>query len=250
LDTVAWFARSMEDVELLFDVMAVQGANYPYVNEKVKREAAPKKIRLGYFRGPKWNFAADYAQRAIEESVNQLRKTNAFVVEEVQFPEAAEIYDIHELIYCKALSYYFRGEERNTRDSISQVLVDMLDKGEKTTPAAYHAAVKRQAELTTQFNDRFSYDAWITLSSAGEAPVGLRTPDKPDTCKIWTYLGLPALSLPVFSSPSGLPFGMQVIGSRYSDYKVFDAGKRICQFFGKSKAPLAQPLKEAVPTHG
>lgn len=73
---------------------------------------------------------------------------------------------------------------------------------------------------------------YLTLSASGEAPRGLRSPDLPDTCKIWTYLGMPALSVPAATGPNGLPIGLQVVAPKYADYRVLDAGRAIVDTLG------------------
>jgi hypothetical protein len=39
----------------------------------------------------------------------------------------------------------------------------------------------------------------------------------PDSALMWTLTQLPALSAPVFKSPGGLPFGLQLVARRYND---------------------------------
>ncbi|MCB4755560.1 MAG: amidase [Elusimicrobia bacterium] len=249
LDTIAWFARSIDDIELLFDVMRVHGPNYPMVNDKLKRSPLPKKLRVGLYKGHTWNQAEPYAQRALLDLAGSLSNSDLFVLEEVELKEDEEIYEDHEIIYCRALSYYFRGEERHTRMSISPVLLRMLDDGEKISPETYLKAVQKQAELTYKFNQDFSFDAWLTLSSGGSAPRGLNSPDRPDSCKIWTYLGAPALSAPFFSSPDGLPFGLQLVGKKYSDHMLLDIGRLIAGILDKTTAATANPLAEKLPLY-
>jgi Asp-tRNA(Asn)/Glu-tRNA(Gln) amidotransferase A subunit family amidase len=246
LDTIAWFARSIDDVERLFEVVRVRGRNYPYVDANlVRRRPLDRPIAIAVVRGPHWPAATPAAQHALTAAADRLRAAGGrFLVDDLDLPEAGEIYDDHELIYCKALAYYFRGEQRNDRSKISGVLMGMLERGEATTPDAYHRAVSRQAELTRQLDDRFRHDAYLTLSAAGEAPRGLQSPDLPDTSKIWTYLGMPALSVPAASGPNGLPIGLQVVGPKYADYRVLDVGRAIVDALGV-RAGIASPQQDA-----
>jgi len=39
---------------------------------------------------------------------------------------------------------------------------------------------------------------------------------------MWTLAHLPVVAVPQFKSPSGLPFGMQVVARKYNDYLLFD----------------------------
>jgi Asp-tRNA(Asn)/Glu-tRNA(Gln) amidotransferase A subunit family amidase len=57
------------------------------------------------------------------------------------------------------------------------------------------------------------FDGVVSLSSPGEAPVGLQDTGPVTFNFIWTSTYLPALNIPFFTGPSGLPMGMQVVGT-------------------------------------
>ena len=61
---------------------------------------------------------------------------------------------------------------------------------------------------------------FIAPSATGEAPkFGPGTGD-PIFCTIWTLAGLPSVNLPVLVGETGLPIGMQMIGSRETDDRL------------------------------
>jgi len=62
------------------------------------------------------------------------------------------------------------------------------------------------------------FDVILNLATGGEALYGLDSIDRPDNCLVWTLCGVPAINLPVFAGPNGLPFGVQIVARRYSDY--------------------------------
>jgi len=66
--------------------------------------------------------------------------------------------------------------------------------------------------------ERFTrdFDVLVTLSTAGEAPLR-QVEELPDSALMWTLTQLPAISAPVFKSPAGLPFGVQLVARRYND---------------------------------
>lgn len=63
-------------------------------------------------------------------------------------------------------------------------------------------------------------DVLLTLSTAGEAPPREQE-EAPDSALMWTLTHLPAVSAPAFLSPSGLPFGLQMVARRYNDPLLF-----------------------------
>jgi Asp-tRNA(Asn)/Glu-tRNA(Gln) amidotransferase A subunit family amidase len=70
------------------------------------------------------------------------------------------------------------------------------------------------ARIAEQFMRGF--DVAVTLATAGEAPLR-HVEEAPDSALMWTLAQLPAVSAPVFRSPRGLPFGLQLVARRYND---------------------------------
>ena len=88
----------------------------------------------------------------------------------------------------------------------------------KISSEKYYQGLENQKRLISQL-DLFleDKDVVITLSTAGEAPKGLNSPDIKDSCLIWTLCHVPAVNLPVFKGPNTLPFGAQIVSGRYRD---------------------------------
>jgi Asp-tRNA(Asn)/Glu-tRNA(Gln) amidotransferase A subunit family amidase len=247
LDTIGYFARVVEDLELLFDIMRVHGKDYPYSHALLKDPARmdreggrPWKVAL--VRGPKWNHAYDYAQTAIRSFAERLAGSKDVVVEETAIPEAFdEAHDIHATIYDKALAYYFQ-EEFKQHTLVSELMYDIISHGKAISLRDYHAALQRQADLHALLDDFFvrnDIDIILNLSTAGEAPRK-NDNDISDNCLIWTLCGVPVINLPAFTSPSGLPFGAQVVARRYNDILLLSFTKDLYRAGIVSQPPLPQ----------
>ena len=63
------------------------------------------------------------------------------------------------------------------------------------------------------------YHGVITPSSTGVADKGLKSTGSADFQKIWTYLGLPAISLPLLTGENDLPLGVQLVGDKFDDLR-------------------------------
>ena len=59
----------------------------------------------------------------------------------------------------------------------------------------------------------------ITPSASGVADKGLKSTGSADFQKIWTYMGLPTISLPLLTGESDLPLGVQLIGNKLDDIR-------------------------------
>ena len=70
-------------------------------------------------------------------------------------------------------------------------------------------------------------DAVLTPSATGAAPAGLDATGDPVFCRLWTLLGLPAVSLPCHTTPEGLPVGVQLVGRLAEDDALLALAQRI-----------------------
>ncbi len=112
----------------------------------------------------------------------------------------------------------------------------MIDQGAKITKNKYLHSLSAQLQQTKKFELMMkNYDFLITPSTASIAPkIGKK--EKKDTCLIWTYFGAPSISLPIFyDQKTGLPFGLQVITSRYNDFALLDFSNKLIKNLSKNK---------------
>ena len=63
------------------------------------------------------------------------------------------------------------------------------------------------------------FHAIITPATTGEAPKGLAYTGSPEFCTIWTYLGMPSISLPILEGSNKMPIGVQVVGEKFDDVR-------------------------------
>ncbi|MCK9371610.1 MAG: amidase [Sulfuricurvum sp.] len=224
LDTLGFFTRSVDDVELMFEAARVHGENYEFVHRYIDQyQTDPQKIfRIGIVKHPKWDLATPYAQQQFETWCAQL-KDPRLEVKEVSLPPFCDsIHATHQLIYDKSLAYYFK-DEYARHELMSPIFYDIIQAGEKITKEEYTQAIEKQSRETVAFTNWMEdYDILLTLSTAGEAPIGLTTPDIPDANLIWTYLGLPIATLPVLKGENGLPLGINAVARKYNDKLLID----------------------------
>jgi Asp-tRNA(Asn)/Glu-tRNA(Gln) amidotransferase A subunit family amidase len=73
------------------------------------------------------------------------------------------------------------------------------------------------------------YDVLQVPAAGGEAPIGLSSTGNIVFCTSWSALHVPALSLPLYQGPNGLPVGVQFVAKRGHDRALFAASKSIMQ---------------------
>lgn len=83
------------------------------------------------------------------------------------------------------------------------------------TRAQYTAALDRLAILRSRIDTIAStYDALITPSAPGVAPVGLGYTGDSRFCGMWTALHVPCVNVPGFSGEGGMPLGLTLVAPR------------------------------------
>jgi Asp-tRNA(Asn)/Glu-tRNA(Gln) amidotransferase A subunit family amidase len=73
------------------------------------------------------------------------------------------------------------------------------------------------AGLLQESASKAGIDCWICPSARGVAPVGYQDTGDSWMTGLWSYAGFPALSLPVFDGPDGMPLGFQLVSTPGSD---------------------------------
>jgi len=230
LDSVGCFANTIDDVELLFSIMHVKGKDYPFIDNKLKKPKKPNRIKVAILNSQLdvFNNYHPYATNAFTTLVHKLSSNSYFDVENfTPFKEMNDIHRHHSNIYDKTLSYYFSNEFQEQTQKLSPVIINAIQNGKKISKDQYLASLQKQGCLIDNFDSyMLDYDIILTLSTAGEAPL-LSEKEIDDTCLIWTFLGLPALTIPVFKGPKNLPFGLQIVGKKYDDYKLLEMARQI-----------------------
>ena len=226
LDTIGCFSNSVDDLKLLFDVARVKGKDYPFVNKNLDHatNSVSTPIKVGYIIDGIEVFEKfpEYSIKTLSDFISSLKQDKRFLVEKINpISELSQVHDAHATIYDKTLSYYFNIEfENKDKGLLSDIIIEALEKGKTISASAYIEAIGLQSKIRTIVEKAYSsYDIILTLSTAGEAPL-LHHSEIADTCLIWTFLGMPTVNLPIFKGPLKLPFGLQAVGQRYTDYKL------------------------------
>lgn len=214
LDTLGILARSIEDIALYNGVMLGVPA------EPIAEIATP---RIGLCRTHVWDQVEPSTRRLVESAAARLARAGA-KVSDVTLPAGFErLNDAHRWISSFEFARTFSWEIEHHWDQISETLRGGRLQDGLSCPLDRYLAAKTVAEdcrrrLDAVFAD---YDVLLTPSAFGEAPVGLSAFAGVALFQIWTALHVPAVSLPAFKGPNGMPVGAQLVARRGDDRKLF-----------------------------
>jgi Asp-tRNA(Asn)/Glu-tRNA(Gln) amidotransferase A subunit family amidase len=255
LDTVGFMTKSHADLRLVFDTVRVRGLDFPISNAiltDAARQSAPKgrPWRILIARPHTWSATDPRVRDLLETELARWSKALRIELIEMPLPAGTErAHEIHSVIYDKTLAYYF-AEEFKQHKLVSPVFSTMIEHGRSITLEAYKAALAQQASLSAEMDALLArVDAVVTLSVAGEPPLR-HAPEPDDSCLIWTLCGLPAISVPALTGPSGLPVGIQLVARRFDDYRLLELVEELGRAGLLARAPHPQPPQrrnEALP---
>lgn len=233
LDTIGIIASDVYGLRKVFANVLQKGKDYPFsVNyfnfyEKFKSKNTSQ-LRIATvtssFKG--YTHYGENVKKDFEAAIQTLCKD--FEINEVRGVEFInEIHHLHEHMYSKSLSYYFQNEIKQY-NSVSEIMRSMIARGERIKPEEYVDAIKRQPVLRSMFDKAFEqYDFLITPATATPAPL-LHQQEKDDTCLIWTFLGYPTITVPLFIDQElNLPYGLQIIAKKFDDFSLLDFAELI-----------------------
>ena len=168
-------------------------------------------------RSPVWDKAEDSTKEGFAEIAEALGDD----IDEVDLPEPfARAHDWHRTInFAEMARNYARYYDKDPA-GLSDRLRGMIEEGLGIRAVDYLRALDGIAILSAGLDKLFErYDAIVTPAAIGEAPVGMATGD-PVFCTLWTYCGVPAVTLPLLTGPAGMPVGVQLVGRRFYDGRL------------------------------
>ena len=238
LDHVGFFARSLDDVALLAEVLSGwdegdpdtrPGATIPF--REIAAQEPPLAPLIALVKPPIWERADDDTREAFEELKEQLGDR----VVEIALPAlAAQALDWHRTIMESEMALHLDREYEEGRERLSESLRSQLARGREIRVLDYQRALARIPRLVSGFDEMFERcDAFITPSAAGTAPQGLGSTGDPAFCSTWTLCGMPALNLPLMQGSNGLPLGVQLVGARHSDARLLRTARWLIERVAK-----------------
>jgi len=230
LDTVGVFARSLDDLALISDVLmrfdAQDSAMTPIAPPCIARTMAqevPADLHFAFVRSPVWDQVEQVTKDGLRELIDAINEKCEKTVDILDLPGPfIELHEDHRKVMEADLARSFADEYQRGKADLSSILTEMIERGQQVTPDEYDTAVARIQEYSGLLEEIFDeYDAILTPSTPGPAPSGLDATGSPVMNTIWTFCGTPTLNIPLLQSSEGLPIGVQIVGARGDDARLF-----------------------------
>ena len=236
LDQLGLFARSMTDLALVAEVMSGDDGHDrdslgrpPRPLLSVCAAEPPVEPRFCFVRTPWWDQVDAEAREAYEAFVELM----AGVVDVVDLPAQVEqAVPWHHCVNEAELAFALQREFRHHPAQLSDVLRQRVQQGMLIPALDYLSARDRIPHVACAFDSYFErYDAILAPAALGAAPHGLASTGNPLMQTVWTFAGLPALSLPLLTLSGGLPLGVQAVGALHNDGRLLRSCRWLVEQF-------------------
>ena len=224
LDHVGVFGKNVEDVALLAKCLIKKDLydkdTVHYSADKMLEECKkgphfdPKFI---FYKTSNWKNIDKESQKAFEFLKKKLKKYIEV------FDEPSYFKDIHkfqQVIHETDMANSFQKYYKNSKNKLGKKLVEAIERGNKYSANQYTEAKDFMEQSYRSYSEVFEdYHGVITPSSTGIADKGLKFTGSPEFCTVWTYMGLPSISLPLLTGENNLPLGVQLVGNKLDDLR-------------------------------
>jgi Asp-tRNA(Asn)/Glu-tRNA(Gln) amidotransferase A subunit family amidase len=120
------------------------------------------------------------------------------------------------------MRFPFRGYVERHGERIGERIRTLLARAEELRPIDYDMALARQKaarSLVAETLARLDGDAFVLPAASGPAPKGLVNTGSRAHLVYWSWLGFPAISLPIMKA-DGMPWGLQLAGVAGGDARL------------------------------
>jgi Asp-tRNA(Asn)/Glu-tRNA(Gln) amidotransferase A subunit family amidase len=220
LDTVGWYARSAEDAAMLTRILDV--SDHP-----IPAPPSPEGLHIGLCRTPHWDRSMPETRIALAEASRRLSEAGAVVTDVEPGEDFARLNELRQAVMWAQGRVSFLHLQRRAPDKISPGIRKSMERiGDKTLCAA----LDRAAALRPAFDTLAGgFDAIMTPSAPGEAPIGLAFTGDSIFNGLWTLLHVPCINLPGLTGPHGMPVGIQLVGARYADARLLAVAQTVAR---------------------
>lgn len=223
LDTIGGYARSVTGIAMLIDAIGgfdqadrdmVSGTKPSLVD--ALKEPLGRTLRFAFVKSPAWPNAESEARAAFEVFANSFG-SRAEVVETPLPPDFDASLRLQQIVQFSDIAKNYGPIADAHPAAVSAKLKEIIAEGRTFTSSDYAAACAEREPLYDALRPLLvNYDVILTPAAPGPALAGLSATGSPMFNALWTYLGMPCISLPLLTV-NGLPYGVQLTGARGND---------------------------------
>ncbi|KAF5634696.1 amidase [Fusarium sp. NRRL 52700] len=223
-DTIGFFARSVEDLQLLVDVFGLR-------DDEAPKDIPLDQISVAVIKTPFWSSSGAGTHDAMDISSSVLER-NGIKAEDVSFP--AEVSDpktlgrIQDVIIQSEARVSLLPEYRLHKAELGYEVRDTVENKSNITQEELSEAYDEYAKMRAIINELAKkYDVILAPSAVDDAPVGLEDMGSPIFNTLWTGFHMPVINIPSSFGPWGMPIGVSLVAPRFHDQQLLRTANAI-----------------------
>jgi len=224
LDHIGVFGKTVEDVALLAKVLikkdSYDQATVYYSAEDMLEVCRKKPLfepKFIFYKTDSWKKVGKKSRESFEIFIKAFNKN----IEVFDTPSYfKDINKYHQIIHETDLSNNFQDYYKKSKNKLSKEMQSAISRGMKYTAKEYTEAIDFMKRSYESYNEVFEdYHGVLSPCSTGVADKGLKSTGSADFNKFWSFMGVPAIALPLLQGENNLPLGVQLIGDKYDDQR-------------------------------
>ncbi|MEO1206759.1 MAG: amidase [Pseudomonadota bacterium] len=241
LDTVGLLARSLDDIALITDAMSwrdpADDTSYPRSQTRLfdlAQTKPPAPPLFAFVKTPAWDLIDPDSKAAYEEIAAELGEACTTI----ELKSLEHVIEWQRVVQLAENAAYYGPLQDTAREQLSDGLNARLDEGANVPVRDYLKAVRSRDKAYNAIEELFEdVTAIITPASPGIPPQRAEgITGAPIFNGMWTYLGMPCLSIPLLEV-NGLPVGVQLVGQRRDDGRLLRTARWLINHFAADQTP-------------
>jgi Asp-tRNA(Asn)/Glu-tRNA(Gln) amidotransferase A subunit family amidase len=255
LGVVGPMARTVRDLQLLFNVVAGPDNGDPNAAPVPLRQVDPKKLRelrIGFFEDDGSTPVTPETRSAIQRAVQSLRD-DGFTVEPFRPEGLQEALRLWRILFVDGVSMLLRQGYKDHEDQMYSIVREVLQLAAADPPLTTERLIETlfgRDVVRSAFLDQMDrYPILLCPVSAGPAfrhgerswTIEGKTVEYLNSfsySQCFNLLGNPAAAVPIGSSPEGLPIGVQIVGRPWEEEHVLAVAERVERAGGWKAPPI------------
>ena len=230
LDHVGYMTRTTQDAHIMLEALTGKEKEWQ------PRVQAPKVgLLAGYFK-----------EKATEEVWQGFEKAVAKIwgegvdVETAALPESFSLVpDVHRIIMSVETAAVHEDMFKKRGDDYRSYMRGFISSGLLVPATAYLRAQRLRGQIIRDMVNLIGrFDCVICPSATDSAPEGLEWTGSPAFNSPWSLTGLPSITVPSGLTEDGLPLGLQIIGTPYTEWELLRIGAWCEEKLGFESRPI------------
>ena len=224
LDHIGVFGKSVEDVALLASVLIKKDlydtSTIHYSAEEMLNVCKKDPIfepKFIFYKTKSWKKIDKESQKSFEFLIKTFKK-NIEVFDTPSYFD--DIPKYHKIIHETDMANSFQAYYKKSKKKLSKEMISAIERGLKYSAKEYAESIDFMKRSYESYKEVFEdYHGVLSPSTTGVADKGIKSTGSPEFCTVWTYMGLPSISLPLLTGTNNLPLGIQLVGDKLDDLR-------------------------------